>query len=233
VKNSTKALRVKCVDNCHAENVLEEGKIYDVVSEFCGRDYILRGVNSSWEKGRFVEVLDDQPVAEPHKFAVGDKVKIVKKVTIGDASKHFFSWSDMMDNTVGTTVNVIEDTTEEYGTYCLSNGWYYLPESLELVQDELIEESVEDPIKAMPSIDSHYNFEYILKESDHEAGVIKIDPYFVAKQWRLGDKDSSGVIFHIMKSCARFGEKNSKEREILAIYKSIKRLAELEGVYLD
>jgi hypothetical protein len=92
----------------------------------------------------------------------------------------------------------------------------------------------EGKIVQQTTIDAHYNFDYKLTEYDYEvAGYLKIDPYFVAKQWRTGERDPSGVIFHILKTCARFGEKNSKEREITAIYKSIKRLAELEGVKLE
>jgi hypothetical protein len=86
--------------------------------------------------------------------------------------------------------------------------------------------------KALP-IDTHYNFMYNLTEADKQAGTIKIDPYFVSQQWNIGSKDPSGVIWHIFKTCARFGEKNDKQREIAAIYKSIKRLAELEGISLE
>lgn len=81
--------------------------------------------------------------------------------------------------------------------------------------------------------DSHYSFKYCITEQDTENGDIKVDPYFVSKQWKLGQKDDTGTIFHILKTIARFGDKNSKEREINAIYAQVKRLAELEGVNLD
>lgn len=81
--------------------------------------------------------------------------------------------------------------------------------------------------------DSHYSFTYHISEEDKKNGTIKIDPYFVSKEWALGKKDDSGVIFHILKTIARFGDKNSKDREIKAIYAQVKRLAELEGVVLD
>lgn len=83
------------------------------------------------------------------------------------------------------------------------------------------------------AIDAHYNFDFKFKLTDDVEMKLKVDPYFVAKQWRLGLKDDSGVLFHILKTIARFGDKNSKEREITAMYKSIKRLAELEGVFLE
>ena len=51
--------------------------------------------------------------------------------------------------------------------------------------------------------------------------------------WDLGSKDSSGVLFHILKTISRFGIKNSVEREIRAIYEQIKRLAELLSIKLE
>ncbi|AKO61082.1 ATPase [Pseudoalteromonas phage H101] len=80
--------------------------------------------------------------------------------------------------------------------------------------------------------DKHYDFTYTLTEEDIEAGEIKIDPYFVADQWKLGEKDNSGVIFHILKTCSRYKCKHKEEREIKAIYGQIKRLAEMRGVTL-
>ena len=81
-------------------------------------------------------------------------------------------------------------------------------------------------------IDSHYNFTYTITEQDISAGILKLDPYFVAQQWKLGSKDDSGVLFHCLKTICRFGDKNSREREINALHKSIVRLAQLEGVEL-
>lgn len=83
------------------------------------------------------------------------------------------------------------------------------------------------------NIDQHYNFSYKLSDDEMKAGSVRLDPYFVSRAWDIGGRDGSGVIFHILKTCARFGEKNSKSREITAIYKSIKRLAELEGIDLE
>ena len=72
-------------------------------------------------------------------------------------------------------------------------------------------------------MNEHYNFEH---------NGLRIDPYFVSKIWRLGEKDNSGVLFHCLKTIARFGEKNSREREIKALYQQIVRLAELENIKL-
>jgi hypothetical protein len=82
-------------------------------------------------------------------------------------------------------------------------------------------------------IDTHYDFFYDLNTHEVLSQVLKVDPYFVSKQWRLGERDSSGVLFHILKTLARFGDKNPEEREIKAIYLQIKRLAELKGVELE
>lgn len=81
--------------------------------------------------------------------------------------------------------------------------------------------------------DQHYSFQYTLTAQDKEVGTIKVDPYFVSKQWKLGKKDDTGAIFHILKTIARFGDKNSNEREIKALYAQVVRLAELEGVALN
>lgn len=81
--------------------------------------------------------------------------------------------------------------------------------------------------------DSHYSFQYPLTSQDKQDGTIRVDPYFVSKQWKLGKKDDTGTIFHILKTIARFGDKNSKEREIKALYAQVVRLAELEGVTLN
>lgn len=82
-------------------------------------------------------------------------------------------------------------------------------------------------------IDSHYTgFTYSLTEADKQSGVLKVDPYFVSKQWNLGAKDSTGVLFHCLKNISRYSDKNTKEREIRALHLQVKRLAELEGVTL-
>lgn len=78
----------------------------------------------------------------------------------------------------------------------------------------------------------HYNFFYTLTEDDVEAGSLKLDPYFVSQQWKLGKKDDTGVLFHCLKTLARFGDKNDVDREIKALNAQVKRLAELHNVKL-
>lgn len=78
--------------------------------------------------------------------------------------------------------------------------------------------------------DKHYDFKYKLTEEDIERGFLKLDPYFVSLQWGLGAKDPSGVLFHCVKTCARFKCKNTIEREIKALYNQVSRLAELHNI---
>jgi len=108
----------------------------------------------------------------------------------------------------------------------------------EIQQDDNgITEDDEEPVayavvnKESP-IDSHYDFFYEMTRQESDNMQIKIDPYFVSKQWKLGEKDNSGVLFHCLKTIARFGYKNPIEREIIALYKQIRRLAELNNVEL-
>ncbi len=128
--------------------------------------------------------------------------------------------------TIGKVYDVVPTDDDLSYTVFNDEGWNNsYPKEDFVIVDEVAEEQ--------RTIDSHYGFFYKLTEDDIEKGSIKIDPYFVASQWNFAKNDPSGVIFHIFKTCARFGEKNSVEREIKAVYKSIKRLAELQGVNLD
>lgn len=80
---------------------------------------------------------------------------------------------------------------------------------------------------------AHYDFNYELTEDDKIAGFIKVDPYFVNKTWGLNKKDDTGVIFHQLKTIARFSDKNPVEREVKALYNQVLRLAELHGIQLE
>jgi hypothetical protein len=82
-------------------------------------------------------------------------------------------------------------------------------------------------------IDAHYSLEYFLQDDEVEKRYIRMDPYRVAKTWRLSQRDSTGGLFHILKTLARNKVGNTMEREIKAIYKTIKRVAEIEGVDLE
>lgn len=81
--------------------------------------------------------------------------------------------------------------------------------------------------------DKHYNFTYKLTQKDVEAGEIKVDPYFVGMVWKTGSRDDSGALAHCLKTIARFGDKNTVEREIKALYAQVKGLARVHGVKLE
>lgn len=78
----------------------------------------------------------------------------------------------------------------------------------------------------------HYDLYYTLTENDIKAGKIKVDAYWVAKQWKTGSRDDSGALWHSLKTIARFGEKNDKAREIKALYNQAKALARIYDVEL-
>lgn len=81
--------------------------------------------------------------------------------------------------------------------------------------------------------DSHYNNYYQLTPQDIEAGKIKVDAYWVAKQWKTGSRDDSGALWHSLKTIARFGDKNDVEREVKALYNQAKALGRIYGVDLE
>lgn len=79
---------------------------------------------------------------------------------------------------------------------------------------------------------NHYDLYYTLTEKDIAAGKIKVDAYWVAKQWKTGSRDDSGALWHSLKTIARFGEKNDKAREIKALYNQAIALARIYDVEL-
>lgn len=99
-----------------------------------------------------------------------------------------------------------------------------------------LEEPKENPFNEVGKADNyttdHYNLYYTLTENDIEAGKIKVDAYWVAKQWKTGSRDDSGALWHSLKTIARFGEKNDKAREIKALYNQAKALARIYDVEL-
>jgi hypothetical protein len=81
--------------------------------------------------------------------------------------------------------------------------------------------------------DKHYDHYYYPTEQEIADGKIKLDVYKVSKVWKIGSKDDSGALWHTFKIFPRFGEKNSIEREIIAMHNQIKALANVHGVKLD
>lgn len=179
-----------------------------------------------------------------NKFNVGDKVKVVK-------CGHGFN-----DDECGSVVTISEIG---FGTYITGEWAYKIEEgignnidpmmcrgwhgeiSFELVEKYTPNETIPPEVVVLGDklvqtqtewTDKHYDNNYTLTQQDIERGFVKVDPYFVSKIWKIGSKDDSGALWHCFKAIARYGEKNSKEREIRALHAQIKRLAELEGIEL-
>lgn len=79
----------------------------------------------------------------------------------------------------------------------------------------------------------HYDYNYQLTEKDLENGYIRVDTYFVSKVWKVGSKDDSGALWHSLKTINRFGDKNSIDREIKALYAQAQALARIYNVELE
>lgn len=173
------------------------------------------------------------------------------KIKLGDKIRMLVTGLSMSGTEAGDILSVIRLKPEEGILYVQDenqfpeNGWGFHEEDLDvgfelvteknspkgIINNLMFGQLVEPDTPAR--IDEHYDFFYELSSFEAEFLQLKVDPYFIAKQWRIGERDPSGVLFHILKTIARFGDKNPKEREIKAIYLQIKRLAELEGVELE
>ena len=79
----------------------------------------------------------------------------------------------------------------------------------------------------------HYDHYYTLTPEDISEGKIRLDAYTVSKVWKIGSKDDSGALWHTFKLFPRWGEKNSVEREIKALYAQTKALAKIYNVKLE
>lgn len=147
------------------------------------------------------------------KFKVGDVVTCVN----GDGWEH-------SEVSYGYVYTLVEDPAQgEDGKLCVdyANDWFG---DFELVEKK--------EIKSEYSL-KHYDNFYHLTEQDIKEGKIRVDAYWVAKQWRTGSRDDSGALWHSLKTIARFGEKNSVEREIKALYNQAIALARIYGVDLE
>lgn len=217
---------------------------------------VMGGMTASGQK--YVRVLIDEDIhlyypedveiiGDEMTIKIGDKIRILE-------DRH--ACADVREGDILSVDDFYTKYEQEY--FMASNGedtWSFTEDcegyGFELVKedaeaiDDLCElrremDVIVDKIKSTwtkeekpQSIDSHYDFYYDLSEFEAKYGQVKVDPYFVSRQWRVGARDTSGALFHILKTIARFGDKNPKEREIKAIYLQIKRLAELENVELE
>lgn len=78
----------------------------------------------------------------------------------------------------------------------------------------------------------HYDNKYHMRREDVDNSWVVIDPYLVAQVWRLGERDPSGCLFHILKTIARLGKKegNSVEREVESIKLTLERYVKMRKV---
>lgn len=154
----------------------------------------------------------------------------MRKVKSKEALGEYFNDIDVTISASGDWEHPTWSTcfTEEMWNYCgkrESVGHQWLDEWLEPEGGEYVLGCTDIPLSGWT--DKHYNFLYKLTEQEKASGEIKVDPYWVALQWGLGAKDSSGILTHQLKTIARFGDKNPIEREITALEAQIKRLKEL------
>ena len=164
-----------------------------------------------------------------------NKYKIKDREWFEDTGIDLRYFDDEFNSYVGT---IQDGSVEAGGNLLIGNSYFHADEYEEVTEDG------EDPTSATflttgstalytplnsttEFTDKHYNFNAKLTSQEIESVEIRLDPYRVAKEWRLGKKDDTGCLFHILKGIARFGDKNSVEREIKAMEATIKRMKEL------
>jgi hypothetical protein len=157
--------------------------------------------------GKYVEVVSFQP-----------------NHYLGQGAVTFKAYDSVLETTLGG------------GAYAGMESFGKVPMILLNINDEFEAPAPTEELVEILKEDSycleHYNLYYTLTEKDIEAGKIKVDAYWVAKQWKTGSRDDSGALWHSLKTIARFGEKNSKEREIKALYNQALALARIYNVDL-
>lgn len=171
------------------------------------------------------------------KYKVGDKVR-VKSL---DELKNNYCWEDMTDSIFeevmykGCNFDIPSMAFlcgSEISINDIRDNMYTLLENNYVLADWMLEDVVkEKPVNLSKEwTGSHYDFFYNLTEEDIKNGKIKLDPYFVGKQWKIGSKDDSGILVHQLKTIARFGSKNDIKREVKALYEQAKRMMEIYEV---
>jgi hypothetical protein len=172
------------------------------------------------------------------KYKVGDKV-IIRKDLVVDRSYGKYYLTDCSYEEYYFVINMKEEI--EAKNYILTihkindrkDGYLMNDSEHEYIwTDEMIESLYEERNDNENWSKKHYDFDYELTEDDIKCGKVRLDPYFITRQWGLNSKDDTGILFHCIKTIARFGDKNSIEREMKALNAQIKRMAELYGVEL-
>lgn len=162
-----------------------------------------------------------------------DKEKYVEIIGKGD----YFGRGGVRVKPYQCKLETLKDDTGEMGVGGVIGYETFGDNPLVLLNtgDESVVPDWDDDISVSPKdtyTTDHYNMYYTLTENDIEAGEIKVDAYWVAKQWKTGSRDDSGALWHSLKTIARFGEKNDKAREIKALYNQAKALARIYDVEL-
>lgn len=174
----------------------------------------LRIISRTWQKN-----TGEQPVEDDVEVEVKLRCAAEDRCLAGEFHWNFEDCTgDIVEWRLADSVYSVESQPEDG-----------VPPSHVALGEELVATTT---LPAQEWTDKHYENNYTLTQKDIERGFVKIDPYFVSKIWKIGSKDDSGALWHCFKTIARFGEKNSREREIKALYAQIKCLAEIEGVEL-
>lgn len=172
----------------------------------------------------------ETPVKEFYKtLKVGDVVKVVEEGTRGlryNATVKVTSLYDRSEGDYGFDAELLAGFADEQW----QTGAEITVGRTALKTGSVVVSPVENKECKGEYSTAHYETYYELTEEDIRAGKIKMDAYFVGKVWKTGSRDDSGALWHTLKTIARFGEKNSVEREIKAIYNQAKALARIYNV---
>lgn len=166
-------------------------------------------------------------------FEFVDEDEESPKLKVGDCVKHNKS------NMAGVVLDISESEYPIYvGWENGANGCYDQKDLVSVATTTPPQQSItklKEDVKVMHETTwsgEHYDKYYYLTPEDIVEGKIRLDAYTVAKVWKIGSKDDSGALFHTFKLFPRWGEKNTVEREIVALYKQAKALARVYNVNL-
>lgn len=176
----------------------------------------------------------DGTVAMTDKKVEGFEVGCTYKVISYDFDFASRYWEDVENNGVGSTFMAYEVTTvgsvecEEGQPIALASEFHMCKK---------VETPEERPDEATPSevtnIDTHYEKHITLTPEDIERGSVKLDPYRIYSLYNISKRDEHSCLAHLLKNTLRDKVSNSQEREIVGMYKTIKRMAELNGIKLE
>lgn len=211
VKNISRNKFLRCVDMCKEKvvfNNLDGSNTYWMDKSPCGKYYYWDKHNRKNEIIYFRGEVDW--VEKNYRKDNPDQRK--RLADIVDSLRDYYDEKD--------PVIVAEENNEDYWDRVKSSG------SINASLDNQDQKKTE-------WTDKHYDFNYTLTEDDIENGVIKIDPYFVNRMWKINSWDDTGAAFHCLKNYARMSNrKNPLERDLTSLYKQVKRLCDLHGVKL-